>query len=337
VCIGETRSTPVDLTIGVPQGSVLGPLLFLIYMLPLREVIARHRVERHGYADDSQTYTFFRLQDPNSLHEGIARLERCASDIREWMATNKLKLNDSKSEFFIVAPKRFYSKILLQKPTLSIGAANIKLSPTVKNLGANLDKHMDMTMQCATVSRCMYFHIRRISKIRCHLDQVAVARAIQATVVSRLDYCNALLAGTTKSNLDRLQRAQNSAARVLTRTNRQEHISPVLESLHWLPVHQRVTFKILVLVYKLLHEPSAPHYPTSLLTPYVPSKALRSGQAYMPLTVPRTTSLAGDRAFATFGPKMWNTLPDTIKSSTSVELFKRRLKTHLFSETYVQN
>ena len=92
-----------------------------------------------------------------------------------------------------------------------------------------------------------------------------------------------------------------------------------------------------MLVYTLLLDPSAPQYLASFLIPYLSSRALRSGQAYVPLTVPSTTSLSGDRAFATFGAKMWNTLPDTIKSSTSVELFKQRLKTYLFSEIYVQN
>ena len=330
ICIGDTKSHPVDLSIGVPQGSVLGPLLFLIYILPLGEVISQHRVSRHGYADDSQTYTHFKLQDPTALLTAIQRLEKCASDIKMWMAHNKLKLNDSKSEVLIVAPRHYFNKIQQDLPTFKIGSAIIHPSPVVKNLGTHFDRLLDMSKQCSAVSRSMYYHVRRISKIRCHLDQTAASRAIQATVISRLDYCNSLLVGTSKSNIDMLQKAQNSAARVLTKTSKRAHISPILRELHWLPVQQRITFKVLVFVFKLLHDTDAPQYLATLLTHHIPTRSLRSSLSYKPLVVPRTATKAGDRAFSTMAPKLWNSLPDDIRISTSVEVFKHKLKTHLF-------
>jgi len=247
-----------------------------------------------------------------------------------WMAHNKLKLNDSKSELLIVAPRHYLNKIQQDMPTFKIGSAVIHPSSVVKNLGTHFDRLFDMSKQCSAVSRSVYYHVRRISKIRCHLDETAALWAIQATVISRLDYCNSLLVGTSKSNIDILQKAQNSAARVLTKTNKRAHISPILRELHWLPVQQRITFKVRVLVFKLLHDTAAPQYLATLLTQHVPTRSLRSGLSYKPLVIPRTVTKAGDRAFSTIAPKLWNSLPDDIKMSTSVELFKHKLKTHLF-------
>ena len=175
------------------------------------------------------------------------------------------QINDSKSELLIVAPRDFFTKIEQHLPTFKIGTAAIQPSPVVKNLGTHFDRLLDMSKQSSVVSRSMYFHIRRISKIRCHLDHTAASRAIQATVISRLDYCNSLLLGSSKANMDRLQKAQNSAARLLSRTSKRAHISPIPWELHWLPVRHRVTFKVLVQVYRILHDRpvlQSPHCPT---------------------------------------------------------------------------
>jgi hypothetical protein len=219
-------------------------------------------------------------------------------------------------------------------PTLTLGDAEIKPSACVKNQGAHMDSYADMAVQCRSVSRSMFFHLRRICQIRCHLDQVAAARAIQATVVSRLDYCNSLLFGANQCHISALQRAQNAATRVLKGVNRRAHMKPILQSLHWLPVRRRIEFKILVLVFTLLHDPYAPQYLISLLSHYVPTRSLRSGQSCMPLVIPRSCSQAGDRAFITCAPRLRNNLPETVNASPSVHVFKMRLKTHLFQVEY---
>ncbi len=154
-------------------------------------------------------------------------------------------------------------------------------------------------------------------------------RLINTFVFTRIDYCNALLAGASKATLNKLQVVQNSAARILTRTRMRDHITPVLESLHWLPVSFRVDFKILMLTYKALHG-LAPQYLSELLIPYTPTRDLRSSETGV-LTVPLTRLRSmGDRAFSSLAPKLWNSLPIEIRQAKTLSTFKSRLKTHFF-------
>ncbi len=96
--------------------------------------------------------------------------------------------------------------------------------------------------------KAFLFNLRNIAKIRLMLTFSVVEKLINTFVFSRIDYCNALLAGVSKATLSKLQLVQNSAARILTRTSAREHITPVLEKLHWLPVSFRIDFKILMLI-----------------------------------------------------------------------------------------
>ena len=131
---------------------------------------------------------------------------------------------------------------------------------------------------------------------------------IHAFVTSRLDYCNALFSGLPSSTTSRLQLVQNAAARVLTRTKTFEHISPILASLHWLPVHVRADFKILLLTCKALHG-LAPTYLSELLRPFIPARSLRSMHSGL-LSIPEVwKKSAGHRAFAFCAPTLWNNLP----------------------------
>ena len=156
---------------------------------------------------------------------------------------------------------------------------------------------------------------------------------IHAFISTRLDSNNGLLYGIPKTQIKRLQRIQNSAVRIVTRCNKCEHITPFLKQLHWLPIQQRIKFKILTITYKCLHG-LAPGYLSDLLTPYTPPRELRSSSA-MQLAVPKTVlSGYGDRAFAKCSPVLWNALPIDIKCSTSLNSFKSALKTHLFSEYF---
>lgn len=142
-----------------------------------------------------------------------------------------------------------------------------------------------------------------------------------------------LLAGASKSILNKLQWEQNSAARILTRTRHRDHIKPILETLHCLPVKFRVDFKILMLTYKALNG-LAPQYLSELLIPYIPARNLRSADASL-LVVPVTyLKTMGDRAFSSVAPKLWNSLPSEIRNAPSLKMFKSSLKTYYFKEAF---
>ncbi len=173
---------------------------------------------------------------------------------------------------------------------------------------------------------------KNIAKLRNMLPVSDEEKLVHAFMTSRLDYCNALLGGCPASSINKLQIVQNAAARVLTRSRKYDHITPILQSLHWLPIKFRISYKILLLTYKSLNG-LAPAYLNSLLSRYNPTRSLRSQNSGL-LVVPRIAkSTKGGRAFSYLAPKLWNSLPDNVRGCSG--LFKSRLKTHLFSQAFI--
>jgi len=176
-------------------------------------------------------------------------------------------------------------------------------------------------------------HLRNIGRIRRFLDRSSCERLIHAFVILRLDLNNSLLTGLPRSLIDKLQRCQNIAARIITRTRITDHIMPILRQLHWLPVTRRIEFKLLLLVYRALNG-TAPAYISELVQPYQPGRVLRSADT-LTLCVPRTRHAWGDRAFSKAGPALWNSLPADIRAAPSLSAFKSSLKTYLFTLAFI--
>ncbi len=207
-------------------------------------------------------------------------------------------------------------------------------SSTVKNLGVILDSNLSFENHISNVTKTAFFHLRNISKLRNMLSVSDAEKLVHAFMTSRLDYCNALLGGCPASSINKLQIVQNAAARVLTRSRKYDHITPILQSLHWLPIKFRISYKILLLAYKALND-LAPTYLTNLLSRYNPTRSLRSQNSGL-LVVPRIAkSTKGGRTFSYLAPKLWNSLPENVRGSDTLSLFKSRLKTHLFSQAFI--
>ena len=229
VTIDGIISTAANLGIGVPQGSVLGPLFFRIYILPLQAIVREHEVARHlGYSDDCQLYTSFHTQDKTGYLHALHCLEACPRDVRMWMVANKLKLNADKTEFMVINSQHYHTLYQQVGPVAYTGGEVVKATTALQNLGVTFDPTMVMLAQISSIERSAYYHLPSVSKIRHCLDRDTCIKAMFSLVMSRLDYANALLAGQLQATLRRLQMAWNYAVRVITGLGRQEHVSPLL-------------------------------------------------------------------------------------------------------------
>ena len=329
ISINGRTSQPYSMDHGVPQGSVLGPFLFTLYIAPLEDIFERHGISAMTYADDTQLYIVI-----DKHHPGIARaaIERCIADIKTWCAINKLVLNDVKTDFIHVHSK--FSRTVSEISEISVGSSIITPKHEVRNLGVIFNDQLSLQSHINHCCKLSFLALSNIYKVRKYLDRCQAERLIHAFVTNRIDHCNSLYLGLPKIYLDKLQRVLNAAAKVVIRPGVNDSTRDILRSLHWLPVKERIIYKILLMTYKARNG-LAPTYLSSLLHDYVQSRSLRSSSKGL-LTVPRTkTKTFGDRSFSVAAPELWNTLPIDIKLSASVDIFKSKLKTFLFKQAYL--
>ena len=329
VTVQGVSSQNSQLLYGVPQGSVLGPIIFCLYTLPICKILQYHGIDYHIYADDTQIYCAF---DDGDAEKSLNRIKICIDDIRSWMIRNKLKINDDKTEFLIMASPRLKGVL---NSNLVIGDSTIVPSLSCRNLGATFDNHLSMVKHVETVCKSMLFHLRNILSIRSLLTDSAASQLVHSLVTSRLDYCNSLLYGIPTYLCKKLQRVQNVAARILTQSEPFCHIQPVLYKLHWLPVEFRIKFKIVLLTFKCIKK-SAPQYLIDLVDIYQPSRSLRSSDKFLLCNAKVRTKASGERCFMFAAPKEWNQLPEDLKYCSNLNIFKTKLKTHLFEKFYCE-
>ena len=248
-----------------------------------------------------------------------------ATSVCQWTASHRLKINDSKTEILVISRKRLDLDI-----SINVGDTTPEISKSAKNIGVVFDSKMSLELHVSNICRKCYIQLRNLRKLRPYLSKSALIRLVHCFISSQLDYCNSLLIGLPAYLISKLQKIQNSAARIICGVSRGTHMTPILAELHWLPVEKRIIFKIVVITFKCLHG-IGPVYLSELLVRYEPSRSLRSAQQTT-LVVPFTRSaLASERSFSVAAPRLWNSLPEHLRAIETLSAFKSALKTELFN------
>ena len=332
VHINDSESVPKTLDFSVPQGSINGPIYFTCYCSTLRFCVPE---ERHlaGYADDHTVYTSFVPGDAATEATTISGLSASLDDIKGWMLENRLKMNDSKTEFIICGSRSGLQKC--KSTTIAVGETSVKGSPCIKLLGLNTDEQLTWKHHIGLKSRVASLSLHNLNKIRKFLTKDNKLKLVYALVFSHIDYCNGIFVNLPKASLKPFQRIQNFAAKMIVGKSKFDSATDALKELHFLPIKARCDFKILLLVYKCLHG-LAPAYLRDLIKVKVPGYSTRASTQNM-LVVPFTRRKTfAHRSFGVAGPRLWNGIPNDVRNSESVVVFKRKLKTYLFKRCFVR-
>jgi len=327
VSIDSSKSQTTPCLTGVPQGSVLGPLLFALYVTPVGDVAKAHRMCYHQYADDLQLYVALSPQSAADL----TTVSACADDVRTWFLQNCMLLNASKTDAIIfgTVPRM---RQLNVSGGIVVAGATVNFSDCIKILGVKLDSTLSFNKHVSDIVRICNYHLRALRHIRPLLTRDVAALVGSSIVQSRLDYCNAVLYDTSARNIDRLQKVQNALARVVCQASWTSSATELRKSLHWLPIEHRINYKIALLTYKA-KQSGQPAYIASLLRNTIPARDTRSS-GQQRLDKPFYKINFSDKSFSVAAPVIWNSLKLSTKSAETLGIFKSRLKSELFDIAY---
>ena len=329
--IGRTKKVKIEtvfskiceVLFGTPQGSVLGPVLFSIYVRSQPKVFTLCDFKSSSFADDSNGRKTFSLTfQYNILKNEVAK---CMEKIVIWMNKQFLKINPDKTELLLLYPKELSKQVVIHGTILN--GQCIQFSSQVKNVVLWIDENLNFNYHVNKVVGHCFKLLKDIGRVRMLLSKKHIEMLVHSVISTRFDYCNSALFGMSESNLDKLQRVQNAAARMVVGKRKRDSISDDIKNLHWLRVRSRIIFKFLLLTHKSVHGRCS----KNLQLPYK-SYNCRPGDL-LKLATKRCKTKYGERTFGWAAPRLWNALPLKIRVEGSTELFKKEVKTLLFGNT----
>jgi hypothetical protein len=321
ILIDGTSSAPVSISTGVPQGSVLGPLIFTIYMLGIGDVIRAHGFNYVVYADDVQIFGSF---PPDQAATVADRFQLCVDDISKWFARKRLILNCAKSELILLGTGPQLKKV--NEFPIVLQDQQLKVRDSVRDLGFTLDKNVRLDCQVAKVAQSSFAHLRMLHCVSRYLSAQHRLLLVHSLVISHMNFSTSLYFGISKKLAARLQRIINSALRVAMTIKGAHHITPILQQQGILLMQPRIEARIATIVHQALRG-RGPSSIRSMLQSSTNPRDLRSCVQNL-LVVPRSRTCCGERAFSICAPRVWNSIPLTIREEDDSVRFAEKLHQH---------
>ena len=320
VKIDGEYSDSLEVPCGAPQGSVLGPKIFNINVRSQPLVFNHCMFNSSSFADDSNGRRSFALTF--QFHVLKYDVPSCMNEIVKWSNAHFMKINPDKTELLLLCPSSLNREVIIGG--VFLGDQCIRFSKEVKNVGVWLDRNMDLDKHVNFVVSHCYKILRDIGRVKKFMQRQHLEKIVHSVISHRLDYCNCLFVNMSKDNLFKLQKVQNSAARLILSKRRRDSASMMLRELHWLNIETRITFKILLLVHKVVRGRCSEN-----LTITYKGFNGRPGDMLL-LETPTYKTKFGKRLFSYNGPRLWNALPVGIRTEDDTEKFKKMIKTLLY-------
>ena len=325
VRIGTSTSCSLPITHGVPQGAILSPLLFTIYLNNLHTVIRHCSLE--SYVDDSKLFMSYPRID---MKDTIKNLEENLKRVVHWCCNNRLLINPDKTKVLLIGTRQMLNLLPQEAGNVNLMGKLITPSTSAKDLGVTIDTNLTYDAHISNIVSSGMSSLCQINRIKHLFNPELLETMINSLVFSRLFYCSSVWANTTDKNIMKLQLVQNFAARIILGINKYDHITPGLNQLQWLQVRDTFTFRDTLMTFKCING----------LTPdYLANKFSKRSTIHncntrfsQDLNIPEFSSSTGQRSFAYRGAKIWNSLKEELKSETNFIKFKKLLKSSLLQQ-----
>ena len=298
----------------------------------IENIAKQHGFKIHVYADDTQMYISF---EKCSILSTVIDVEHCLREIKVWMANNFLKINEEKTKFMVISSNNDLLQVFMD---LCISFSGNVICPSLDavNLGVNFDSTMTIKSYINSIVSRGYSQLGNFWKSASKLNVDNKLQLVSSYILPLIDYCNITFLAASKLHTGKLQKLLNSAIRFIFNLSGKKYrlnITPYMKKLHILPVEYRVKYKVSLFVFKCFHS-IAPTYLQELIQPTVSFSHLRSSNDVYALETIVPKSLYVEGTFSFSAPITWNALPLEVKSSPTLECFKKRLKTHYFMKYY---